>query len=68
MTGAISWQTSGRNEYVAGTAEIQAAEVQPLIQEAITTRLRVRFDSLVDVVRGYPPRQVKGAFPGYEIN
>ncbi|KAJ7268032.1 hypothetical protein C8J57DRAFT_1067523, partial [Mycena rebaudengoi] len=67
MTGAISWQMSGRNEYVAGMAEIQAAEVQPL-QEAIITLLRVRFDSLVDVVRGYPPRQVKGAFSGNEVN
>ncbi|KAJ6527098.1 mismatched base pair and cruciform DNA recognition protein [Mycena capillaripes] len=59
MTGATSWQKSGRDEHMAGEAEIQAAEAQAYLQGTID-RAQGKLDAVVGAVTGDRERQMEG--------
>lgn len=59
MAGATSWQKSGRDEHMAGEAEIQAAEAQGFLQGTLD-RAQGKFDAVVGAVTGDRARQMEG--------
>lgn len=59
MTGATSWQKSGRDEHMAGEAEIQAAEAEAYLQGTID-RAQGKLDAVVGAVTGDRERQMEG--------
>lgn len=59
MAGATSWQKSGRDEHMAGEAEIQAAETQAYLQGTLD-RAQGKFDAVVGAVTGDQVRQMEG--------
>ncbi|KAJ7200319.1 hypothetical protein GGX14DRAFT_466621 [Mycena pura] len=59
MAGAPTWQQAGRDEHVAGEAEIQAAEAQAYVQGTLD-RGQGKLDAVVGAVTGDREREVAG--------
>ncbi|KAF7293864.1 hypothetical protein HMN09_01182500 [Mycena chlorophos] len=59
MTGATSWQQTGRNEHMRGEAEVQAAEAKAYVDGTID-RAQGKIDSVMGAVLGDTERQVAG--------
>jgi uncharacterized protein YjbJ (UPF0337 family) len=59
LTGATSWQQSGREEHAQGETEYNAARIKSYVDGA-TDRLTGKIDSVVGAVTGDESRQVQG--------
>jgi uncharacterized protein YjbJ (UPF0337 family) len=59
LTGATSWQQSGRQEHFAGEAEIQAAQAKDYIQGTLD-HAQGKLDSIIGAVAGDRSREVHG--------
>ncbi|KAF7357285.1 hypothetical protein MSAN_01323900 [Mycena sanguinolenta] len=59
LTGATSWQKSGRDEHMAGEAEIQAAEAQAYVQGTLD-RAQGKLDAVIGAVTGDRSLQMDG--------
>jgi uncharacterized protein YjbJ (UPF0337 family) len=61
LTGAASWQQSGREEHAQGEAEHNAARAKGYV-DGTTDRLTGKIDSVVGAVTGDESRQVQGRY------
>jgi uncharacterized protein YjbJ (UPF0337 family) len=61
LTGATSWQQSGREEHAQGEAEYNAARAKGYV-DGTTDRLTGKMDSVVGAVTGDESRQVQGRY------
>ncbi|KAF8322471.1 hypothetical protein DL93DRAFT_2162614 [Clavulina sp. PMI_390] len=59
VTGAESWQQSGKQEHASGEAEIKAANAQTWTEGA-GDRVKGRFDSVAGAVTGDKSKQASG--------
>ena len=59
MTGATSWQQSGREEHAAGEAEYHAARAKDYVEGA-SDRLVGKKDAVLGAVTGDRQREISG--------
>ncbi|KAJ7149188.1 hypothetical protein C8R43DRAFT_504648 [Mycena crocata] len=59
MTGAKSWQKSGREEHMAGEEEVEAAQARAYLQGTVD-RAQGKIDAVVGAVTGDRERQAEG--------
>jgi len=59
VTGATSWQQSGKEEHAAGEAEYKAAQTKGYA-EGVTDRITGKKDSIVGAVTGDKSQQAEG--------
>lgn len=59
LTGATSWQQSGREEHRAGEAEIQAAKAKAYADGAVD-RVQGKYDAVAGAIAGDRTREMQG--------
>ncbi|KAJ7086152.1 mismatched base pair and cruciform DNA recognition protein [Mycena belliarum] len=59
LTGATSWQQSGKEEHAAGEAEYKAAQAQGYV-EGTADRVEGKKDSVVGAITGDKSQQAEG--------
>jgi uncharacterized protein YjbJ (UPF0337 family) len=59
LTGAPSWQQSGREEHRAGEAEVQAAKAKAYAEGA-ADRVQGKYDAVAGAVTGDRTREMQG--------
>ena len=59
LTGAQSWQQSGKEEHAAGETEYNAAQAEGYV-EGVSDRVGGKFDSVAGAVKGDKQQQASG--------